>query len=78
MRSEGAVAHHLDGFFYAGAMESGDHTPVVVPSDPEGSLLVQKLLGTQTVGSQMPMARLLPPEQVQVVIEWIRAGAPDN
>ncbi len=78
MRSEGAVEHHLDGFFYAGAMESGDHTPVVIPGDLDGSLLVQKMLGPQTVGSHMPIAHLLPPEQVQVVIEWIRAGAPDN
>jgi len=63
---------------YAGVMESGDHAPVVIPGNPEGSLLIQKLLGTQTVGSPMPPARLLPQEQVQVVIEWIRAGAPDN
>jgi len=75
VRSEGAVAHHVDGFFYASAMESGDHTPVVVPGDLDGSLLVQKLLGTQTVGSQMPITQLLPPEQVQVIIEWIASGA---
>jgi mono/diheme cytochrome c family protein len=67
-----------DGSSYAGVKESGDHAPVVIPGDPEGSLLVQKMLGTQTVGAQMPMAQLLPPEQVQVVIEWIRTGAPEN
>ena len=67
-----------DGSSYAGVTGSGDHAPVVVPGDPDGSLLVQKMLGTQTVGAQMPMAQLLPPEQVQVVIEWIRAGAADN
>lgn len=67
-----------DSFSYAGVMESGDHAPVVVAGDPEGSLLIQKLLGTQTVGSQMPPTQLLPSEQVQMVVEWIRAGAPDN
>jgi len=67
-----------NGSSYAGVMESGDHAPVVIPGNPEGSLLIQKLLGTRTVGSPMPPARLLPQEQVQVVIEWIRAGAPDN
>jgi len=67
-----------NGSSYASVMESGDHAPVVIPGNPEGSLLIQKLLGTQTVGSPMPPARLLPQEQVQVVIEWIRAGAPDN
>jgi mono/diheme cytochrome c family protein len=67
-----------DSSSYAGVMESGDHAPVVISGDPDGSLLVQKLLGTQTVGSQMPITQLLPPEQVQVVIEWVLAGAPDN
>jgi mono/diheme cytochrome c family protein len=67
-----------DGSSYEGVMESGDHAPVVIPGDPEGSLLVQKMLGTQTVGAQMPITQLLPPEQVQVVIEWVLAGAPDN
>jgi mono/diheme cytochrome c family protein len=67
-----------DGSSYAGVMESGDHAPVVISGDPDGSLLVQKLLGIQTVGSQMPITQLLPQEQVQVVIEWIRAGARDN
>lgn len=67
-----------DSSTYAGVMESGNHAPVVVPGDPEGSLLIQKLLGSQTIGSQMPPAQLLPQEQVQVVIEWIRAGAPNN
>jgi mono/diheme cytochrome c family protein len=67
-----------DGSSYAGVMESGDHAPVVIPGDPESSLLVQKMLGTQTVGAQMPVTQLLPPELVQMVIEWVRAGAPDN
>jgi mono/diheme cytochrome c family protein len=63
---------------YEGVMESGDHAPVVIPGDPEDSLLVQKMLGTQTVGAQMPVTQLLPQEQVQVVIDWVQAGAPDN
>ncbi len=67
-----------DGSSYASVMESGDHAPVIIPGDPEGSLLIQKMLGTQTVGSQMPIPQLLPSEQVQMVIEWVRAGAPNN
>jgi mono/diheme cytochrome c family protein len=67
-----------DASTYDGVLESGDHAPVVIPGDPEGSLLVQKLLGTQTVGSPMPMPQVLRPEQVQVVIEWVLDGAPDN
>ncbi len=67
-----------DASTYNEVMESGDHAPVVNPGDPEGSLLVQKLLGTQTIGSPMPVPDLLPPEQVQVVVEWVLAGALDD
>lgn len=67
-----------DGSSYTGVMESGDHAPVIIPADPESSMLLQKLQGTQSVGSQMPPGELLPAEQIQMVIEWIQAGASDN
>ena len=77
-----AVCHgqfgNWDASTYEGVMESGDHAPVIIPGDPDGSLLVQKMLGIQTIGAQMPLTQLLPPEQVQMVIEWIQAGAPNN
>ena len=67
-----------DGSSYKGAIESGDNAPTIIPGDPEGSLLVQKMMNTQKVGKQMPIAELLPREQVQVVIDWVKAGAEDN
>jgi hypothetical protein len=50
----------------------------VVPGDSEGSLLAQKLLGTQSEGSLMPPGGKLPDEEIQTIIDWIASGAPDN
>jgi hypothetical protein len=56
----------------------GDHGPAVIPGDLEGSLLAQKLLGTQTEGAVMPPGGKLPQSQIQLILDWIAAGAPDN
>ena len=66
------------GETYDSVVNSGVHKPVVVPGSPEASLLVQKMLGTHTVGSIMPPGGKLPDAEIQIVIEWIRAGALDN
>ncbi len=67
-----------DGTTYEQVMQSGDHAPVIIPGEPENSLLAQKMLGTQSVGGIMPPAGLLPESQVQVILDWIEAGALDN
>jgi len=67
-----------DGSTYEAALGTGDHSPVIIPGDPDNSLLVQKMLGTQTVGDIMPPAGLLPDRQVQVIIDWVEAGAPES
>jgi hypothetical protein len=36
------------------------------------------MLGTQSVGGIMPPGGLLPDSKVQVIFDWIAAGAPDN
>jgi mono/diheme cytochrome c family protein len=63
---------------YQGVMESGDNAPVVIPGDPDNSLMVQKLLNRQRIGKQMPPDRLLNERQIQWVIDWVQAGASDN
>ncbi|MGD2161545.1 MAG: c-type cytochrome, partial [Anaerolineales bacterium] len=65
-----------DASTYEAALESGDHAPVIIPGDADNSLLVQKMLGTQTIGGIMPPGGLLPESQVQIIIDWIEAGAP--
>jgi len=66
------------GETYDSVLNSGDHRPVVLPGNPEGSLLAQKLLGTHTEGDIMPPGGKLPDAEIQIIIEWIRAGALDD
>ena len=67
-----------DSSSYAGVVGSGDHGPAVIPGDPVGSLLAQKLLGTQAEGTIMPPGGALPQSHVQTILNWIAAGAPDS
>ncbi len=67
-----------DGSSYTGVMATGAHTPVVIPGDAINSLLVQKLQGTQQTGSIMPPSGKLSDTEIQIIIDWINAGAPDN
>ena len=60
---------------YDSFINGGDNGPVVLPGDPDGSVLAQKLLGTQTFGGMMPPNGALPPAEIQLVIDWIAAGA---
>jgi mono/diheme cytochrome c family protein len=55
---------------YEGILKGGKSGPAVIPGDPEGSLLVQKQSGAQ------PHFGQLNPEELELVIEWIEAGAP--
>jgi len=57
---------------------SGDNSPAVIPGDPMNSLLVQKILGTQSQGTIMPPAGPLPEDVIQVILDWITDGALNN
>ena len=59
-------------------MTTGQHAPVVIPGDPDNSLLAKKLLGTQEQGTLMPPSGALPPATIQIILDWIAAGAPDD
>ena len=63
---------------YDSVMTTGDNAPVVIPGDSEGSLLGQKLLGTQEEGNIMPPSGKLPADELQIILDWIDGGAPDN
>jgi cytochrome c5 len=67
-----------DGSSYRAVMSTGLNAPVIVPGNPEDSLLAQKLQGTQAEGALMPPAGQLPQDEIQVILDWIVAGAPDN
>jgi mono/diheme cytochrome c family protein len=67
-----------DASSFQAVMTSGDNAPVIVPGDPDHSLLAQKLLGTQTEGGLMPPGGKLPDSELKVILDWIAAGAPEN
>jgi hypothetical protein len=67
-----------DASTYDGVMQSGDHKPVIIPGNPDASLLIQKLLNRQTIGIEMPPGKLLSAEEIDLFIRWVAAGAPNN
>ena len=67
-----------DGSTYNSVINSGDNGPAVIPGDAENSLLAQKLLDTQETGTVMPPAGKLADDVIQIFLNWIKAGAPDN
>ena len=67
-----------DGSTYEAVMTTGDNAPVVVPGDAQSSLLAQKIRGIQAEGDEMPPQGLLDGAQIQLILSWINAGAPDN
>lgn len=56
---------------YATALEGGVNGPVIVPGDPDASLLIQKQSASE------PHFGQLTPEELGLVREWIEAGAPE-
>jgi mono/diheme cytochrome c family protein len=64
-----------DGTSYESTITSGDHAPVVIPGDPDTSLLAQKLLNTQSIGAIMPPGGKLADSEIQLILGWIIAGA---
>jgi len=49
----------------------------VIPGNPSGSFIIQKLEGTQTLGDRMPdFGPYLPQSTIDVIRQWIQDGAP--
>jgi len=57
---------------YAGVLKGGNSGPAIIPGDPQGSLLVQKQSQDQ------PHFGQLTPEELDLVVKWIAAGAPEK
>ena len=71
-------ASDWDPSSYAGVMTTGKNAPMVIPGDVENSLLAIKMLGKQTEGDIMPPLKKVPEDKIQIILDWIAAGAPDN
>jgi hypothetical protein len=53
-------------------MEGGQDGPVIVPGDPDGSLIIQKLSGPT------PHFAQLSDQELEFLRQWIEAGAPQE
>ena len=62
----------LDSF--AAILTGGDSGPALEPGKPDGSLLVDAVRYGQVF--QMPPKGKLPEEEVAILVEWVRRGAP--
>jgi mono/diheme cytochrome c family protein len=59
---------------YQSLMAGSQNGPVIIASDAHGSLLVKKLLA----GEMPKRGPKLTPNQIQLITDWINAGALDN
>ena len=60
---------------YQSLMTSGDNGPVIIPGNVADSILAQSILGQL---SPMPPLGSLPQFDIQIILDWIAAGAPEN
>src|SRR5688500_4612039 len=56
---------------YAKVMKGGEHGPILTAGDPDNSLIVH-VLEKSHGKPQMPPAGPLPPDQIQLVKDWIK------
>lgn len=66
------------GTSFREALTSGDNGPTIIPGDPDNSRLVQSLIGTHPDGLVMPPSVKMSPADIQQIIDWVAAGAPER
>jgi hypothetical protein len=64
---------HLDS--RSGILTGGDSGPAAVPEKPEDSLLIEAINYGQD-SAQMPPRGKLPQQEIELLTEWVRRGAP--
>ena len=65
-----------DSTSYEAVTTTGSGGSVVIPGDITNSILAQRVTGTQ--GAVMPPAGKMSDAEIQIILDWIAAGAPDN
>jgi mono/diheme cytochrome c family protein len=56
---------------YQEALKGGNSGPAIIPGDPDNSILIQK----QSLGNHPGQLTI---DELNLVIDWIRAGAPEK
>lgn len=77
---QGTAASGFSVVSYNGVMQGTQYGPVVVPGDPDASVLIQLVEGRADPSISMPHgdARKLYAAEKDVLRAWIAQGAPDN
>jgi hypothetical protein len=58
-------------------LRGGESGPAIVPGDPDKSLLIQAVRQSDPSAPRMPKDKSkLKPDDIEVLVEWVRAGAP--
>ena len=65
-----------DSSSYDGVVNSGNSGVVVIAGDVVNSVLAQRVSGTE--GAVMPPTGIMSDDEVQMILDWIAAGAPEN
>jgi len=65
-----------DSTSYQTVINTGNSGAVVIPGDSVNSVLAQRVSGTQ--GALMPPAGKMSDTEIQLILDWIAAGALDN
>ena len=68
------VSEGLDMNNYETLLEGSQNGPVIDPGDAKHSLLIEKV----TEGKMPKRGPKLTPTQIQILTDWINAGAPNN
>ena len=68
------VSEGLDMNTYESLLVGSQNGPVIIPGDANDSLLVQKI----TAGKMPKRGPKLTPAQIQIITDWIDAGALNN
>jgi hypothetical protein len=63
---------------YDEIMQSGDHTPNVIPGDLNSNLLLMIDRQEIEAGGPMPPTRALKPEIIDILKRWVMGGAPNT
>lgn len=65
----------LDQTSLAGLLQGGRSGPAIVPGKPDDSLLIHRIRGDDPDEERMPPDDHLPPESIQILMQWIADGA---
>jgi ubiquinol-cytochrome c reductase cytochrome b subunit len=74
--NQGTTLGGWDSTSYEAVMNTGNNGPIVIPVDTTNSILAQRVTGTQ--GAVMPPTGKMSDAEIQIILDWIAAGAPEN